>query len=600
MGLSAHPDDEDGATLAHYAILQNITTYSIFYTRGEGGQNETGPELYGELGAVRTRETLEAAKILHTQAGFLGFPDFGYSKTAKETFEKWGGEDSVLARVVYVIRAVKPDIIITNHDTVTIGPGKQHGNHQAVGITAYEAFIKAADPSYHPEQLHGAITPWQVKKLYFRDRIPADSTSDSSVTIDMNAFYQPSISIEDVAVQALSQHKSQGLGTLVADSIPRQWRVHRYRLMRSDRNYFIDDEDLFSGIDASVRPSYLPQDVVPDTTGKFSMTVTPAATSFGADTGGRNATRRTFVLHLGNTTGKPLNIEVLGSFQNSRIFQKAYTLGADSARAALDDTVRLIIDHRRLRSSAKLLFIASPSGKGLGPLHLLPVKTGVDIDPMSGTASPQGRIGLVKTYDNTLEETMQAFDLPYVLLDSTMLATGGLGQYSVILLDLRFGEFRPDAVRSISRLLDYEKEGGNIVAFYNKPPDWKGKQLAPFPLTLTTDRVTDEDAKVTVLLPDHPLLTRPNVITSGDWAGWVQERSIYLPDGDTARTASSFQRLLAMSDEGERQPPTSLLWARDGKGTYTYVALALYRQLRILQPGAEKLFFNMISQGRGK
>ena len=114
------------------------------------------------------KETFEAAKILRSDAVFLGFPDFGFSKTAKETFLLWKSKDSVLARLIYVIRTLKPDVIITNHDTITSKPNRQHGNHQAVGISAYEAFQKAADPSYHPEQLHDDITAWQVKKLFFR------------------------------------------------------------------------------------------------------------------------------------------------------------------------------------------------------------------------------------------------------------------------------------------------------------------------------------------------------------------------------------------------------------------------------------------------
>src|SRR5258707_8258616 len=116
MCLSAHPDDEDGAALAYYAKLKGVKTYSLFATRGEGGQNEIGSELYEDLGILRTKETEAAAKILGSEIYFLGFPDFGYSKTAKETFAKWGGRDSVEARLGYFIRAPQPDLIITNHD----------------------------------------------------------------------------------------------------------------------------------------------------------------------------------------------------------------------------------------------------------------------------------------------------------------------------------------------------------------------------------------------------------------------------------------------------------------------------------------------------
>ena len=108
MCVSAHPDDEDGATLAYYAHVRDIKSYSIFYTRGEGGQNVIGPGAINELGEMRTEETLAASKILGTQVYFLNFRDFGFSKTAKETFRMWGGKDSVLARIVYMIARSNP------------------------------------------------------------------------------------------------------------------------------------------------------------------------------------------------------------------------------------------------------------------------------------------------------------------------------------------------------------------------------------------------------------------------------------------------------------------------------------------------------------
>src|SRR5271169_2768426 len=108
MDLSAHPDDEDGASLAYYRLRFGDRTYSILFTRGEGGQNEKGPELYEELGVLRSRETEEAGRVLGAEVHFLNFLDFGYSKTASETFQKWGGEREALRRLVYVIRKYKP------------------------------------------------------------------------------------------------------------------------------------------------------------------------------------------------------------------------------------------------------------------------------------------------------------------------------------------------------------------------------------------------------------------------------------------------------------------------------------------------------------
>ncbi|HQT90566.1 MAG TPA: PIG-L family deacetylase, partial [Candidatus Kryptobacter bacterium] len=253
MCVSAHPDDEDGATLAYYTHIKHIKAYGIFYTRGEGGQNVIGPELYKELGEIRTEETLAASKILGTKIYFLGFPDFGFSKTAKETFRMWGGNDNVLQRIVYMIRALKPDVIITNHDTITTLPYRQHGNHQVVGITAYEAFTKAADPTYHPEQFGNGVGPWQVKKLYFRVHRNSELNQDSLVSIPVTEKTGGE-SIQQVAWDALKQHRTQGMDKLNFHDLPEGFRQHVYKLILSDKKYPYNPHDLLSGIKPSVRP----------------------------------------------------------------------------------------------------------------------------------------------------------------------------------------------------------------------------------------------------------------------------------------------------------------------------------------------------------
>lgn len=497
MCFSAHPDDEDGATLAYYAKLKGVKTYSIFFTRGEGGQNEIGSELYDDLGVLRTNETQEAAKILGSEIQFLGFPDFGYSKTAKETFKKWGGKDNVIARVVYIIRTLKPDVIITNHDTVTTKPTRQHGNHQAVGISVYEAFEKAADPSYHSEQLHDGVRPWRVQKLFYRFFQRDTATrKDSVVTIDVTQKNPEGTAIDQIALTALRKHRSQGMERITLDSISSSFRQHKYKTGRENKSYPFDPYDLFAGIQPSTRP--------------FVYIDLPTAVTASVPL----------------QQMEPLH-NITATFSIKKIF-----------------------------------------------------------------------VGLVRTYDKTIEETLDSFKIKYHLLDSNDLATADLKKYNVILLDLRAYLYRPDAERYNDRLLTYVKNGGNIISFYHKSGDWNGKHLAPYPITLTNERVTEEDAPVTILKPKHRFFTQPNKISSHDWDNWVQERSIYLPSDDTAKTSARYERLLAMSDENDHQPPTSLLWTNYGKGSYTYCSLALYRQLRVLNEGALKLFFNMISQPR--
>ncbi len=170
MCVAAHPDDEDGSTLTILRRKYGIHTVSLFSTFGEGGQNAVGPELYEDLGVIRARETMAAAEVQGSEPHFLGFRDFGFSKSAEETFRAWG-EKEILRRMVLQIRLLRPDVIITNHDTTS-----GHGHHQATGRTVLQAFDAAADPKQFPEQLAQAPA-WQVQRLFVRSRGQADAAA---------------------------------------------------------------------------------------------------------------------------------------------------------------------------------------------------------------------------------------------------------------------------------------------------------------------------------------------------------------------------------------------------------------------------------------
>ena len=144
MCVAAHPDDEDGTTLTVLRRRDGAHTVSLFSTFGEGGQNAVGPELYEELGVIRVNETIKASEIQGSEPYFLGLKDFGFSKSADEAFKMWG-HDEALRRMVLKIRELRPDVIITNHDT-DIG----HGHHQATGRLIIEAFDAAADAQRFP------------------------------------------------------------------------------------------------------------------------------------------------------------------------------------------------------------------------------------------------------------------------------------------------------------------------------------------------------------------------------------------------------------------------------------------------------------------
>lgn len=487
--LAAHPDDEDGATLAYYSKLKGFKAVTIFYTRGEGGQNEIGPELYDELGKIREQECYDAAEIQGSNAYFLGLLDFGYSKTAKETFKFWGGEDSVLARIVYMIRKIRPDVVITNHDTITTKPNRQHGNHQAVGITAYEAFEKAADMNYHPEQLVDGVAPWQVKKLFFR---VYDTTKTNVIEVNISEKDAEGKTIEEISFDALAKHRTQGMDKISRTNIG-VFGKRRYELIRSDNMYPIEGDDLFA--------------------------------------------------EIGDVEKKPqFNLQSYPTEYNYKDYKP--------------DSV------------------------------FLNIKNQTDLNIY--------KFGLIKSYDNTIENTLKLLGANYELIDSVKLNHLDIGKYWTLIIDMRAYFYRKDLVQLNQKILDYIGQGGQVVVMYHKPGDWNGKNYSPYPIFLTSERVTEEDAKVTVIDSSDILFACPLQIQNEDWDNWVQERSIYLPSNDTNLTSPKYLRLLSMSDEDDYTPPTSILYSGYYSGQYTYVSLALYRQLKTYNKGALKLFLNII------
>jgi LmbE family N-acetylglucosaminyl deacetylase len=237
MCVAAHPDDEDGTTLTVLRRRDGAHTVSLFSTYGEGGQNAVGPELYEELGVIRAQETMKAAKIQGSEPYFLGLKDFGFSKSADEAFKFWG-HDEALRRMVLKIRELRPDVIITNHDTTS-----GHGHHQATGRLIIEAFDAAADPKRFPEQLN-SVKLWQAQRLFVRvfganAQKPAGE-SEKVFAVDPNEVDPVrGTSFAAQALAALQQHATQGPWPRTITDLMRARRIEtgklpliRYRVVR--------------------------------------------------------------------------------------------------------------------------------------------------------------------------------------------------------------------------------------------------------------------------------------------------------------------------------------------------------------------------------
>jgi LmbE family N-acetylglucosaminyl deacetylase len=239
MCVAAHPDDEDGTSLIVMRRKYGAHTVSLFSTFGEGGQNAIGPELYEELGAIRARETMAASEIQGSEPHFLGLKDFGFSKSADETFKKWGHEEA-LRRMVLEIRKLRPDVIITNHSVTN----NDHGHHQATARLVVEAFDAAADAKRFPEQLVRDVTTWQVQRLFVRVRgqnPDRQGGGEPIVTIDPND-QDPvrGVTFAEQALSALQKHATQGpwpksvaqLAARFTNSSDGRLPLIRYRLAR--------------------------------------------------------------------------------------------------------------------------------------------------------------------------------------------------------------------------------------------------------------------------------------------------------------------------------------------------------------------------------
>ena len=237
--VGAHPDDENTAVLSYFSKGRKFQAAYLSLTRGEGGQNLIGPEQGAEIGLIRTQELLSARRIDCAEQYFTRAVDFGYSKTAEETFEFWG-KDKVLSDIVWVIRRFRPDVILTRFTPDNAGG---HGHHRASAILAQEAFAAAADPARFPEQLK-YVSPWQARRLFWNGFPQANDETRNMLRLNTGE-YNPLLgkSYNEMAAEGRSQHKSQGFGSAAR----RGTQYEYFGLLAGEPA----KDDLFDGIDVT-------------------------------------------------------------------------------------------------------------------------------------------------------------------------------------------------------------------------------------------------------------------------------------------------------------------------------------------------------------
>lgn len=202
------------------------------------------------------------------------------------------------------------------------------------------------------------------------------------------------------------------------------------------------------------------------------------------------------------------------------------------------------------------------------------------------------RIGYVMGAGDKVPEFLSQVGYDVTMLTEEDLATGDLQAYDAIIIGIRAYNTNDRLKFFAERLFEFVSGGGNMIVQYNTSRGRiDSKDFSPYPLKLSRDRVTDENAEVRIIAPDHPAVQGPNAITQKDFDGWVQERGLYFPN----EWDQNFTPILSSNDPGETPKDGALLVAPYGKGWYIYSGISWFRELPAGVPGAYRLLANLIS-----
>ena len=227
--------------------------------------------------------------------------------------------------------------------------------------------------------------------------------------------------------------------------------------------------------------------------------------------------------------------------------------------------------------------------------HRIYTRADVTAQVLDLTVAPV-RVGYIMGSGDKVPQAIRRLGLNVTMLGEKDLATGDLSQFDTIVVGIRASQVRPDYVANNERLMDFVKNGGTMIVQYQQQ-EFTRLNLTPYPAKMDTNiRVVDENAPVKILQPKHPVFNFPNKIGDADWLNWVQERDLYtLTEFDPRYTP-----LLESHDEGEKDSTGGMVYAEVGKGKYIYTAYSWFRQLPAGNPGAYRIFANMLSLPKAK
>jgi len=208
------------------------------------------------------------------------------------------------------------------------------------------------------------------------------------------------------------------------------------------------------------------------------------------------------------------------------------------------------------------------------------------------------KIGYIVGAGDKVPEALEQMGYEVNRLSLKEISKNPLDKFDAIIVGVRAYNTLDWLSNYYEKLMKYVEQGGNMIVQYNTNNFISNvrSKMGPYDFTITRNRVTDENAAVTFLKPEHPALNFPNKINQDDFKGWIQERSIY----DAVDTTGKFEKILAMNDPGEKADDGSLLIAKYGRGYFTYTGLVFFRELPAGVPGAYRLLANLIALNRKK
>lgn len=203
-------------------------------------------------------------------------------------------------------------------------------------------------------------------------------------------------------------------------------------------------------------------------------------------------------------------------------------------------------------------------------------------------------IAYIEGAGDVVPESLQQIGYNVVTLSPKDITEETLSNFDAVVVGIRAYNIVEELNNKQTILFDFVEKGGNMIVQYNTSRRLKVDNIAPYELKLSRDRVTEENAEVRFLAPNHELLNFPNKISTKDFEGWTQERGLYFPN----EWGNEFTPILSLNDKGETPKDGSLLVAKHGKGHYIYTGLSFFREFPAGVSGAYRLFANMLSIGK--